>query len=158
VDDASLEYSSPEPGEISVARQGNRRERDPRTFALIGAAMEVHRQLGCGFAEPVYQEALDIELTARGIPFSREVELPVHYKGRTLRTAYRADYVAYGCVVVELKALAGIGGIEEAQVLNYLKATGFQLGLLLNVGAKSLQYKRVVLSLPQRQPIVVVSP
>jgi GxxExxY protein len=120
-------------------------ERDPRTFAIIGAAMEVHRQLGCGFLEAVYQEALEMELARRDIPFQRQVELPIFYKGTRLETSYKADLVCFGEVIVELKALAEIGGIEEAQVINYLKATGIKVGLLLNFGSRSLQYKRYVL-------------
>jgi len=117
---------------------------DLRTGAIIGAAIEVHRQLGHGFLEPVYQEALSLELAARGIPHRREVLLPVQYKGRTLACAYRADFLCYEEILVELKAVAAIGGVEQAQVINYLKATGLRLGLLLNFGAPRLQIKRIV--------------
>jgi GxxExxY protein len=113
---------------------------------VIGAAMEVHRQLGCGFLEPVYQEALAVEFSLQGIPFRREVELPVFYRGTALRTSYRADFVCFDRTVVELKALAKLGPVEEAQVLNYLKATGHEVGLLLNFGSPSLEYKRYVFS------------
>src|SRR5688500_9832728 len=111
-------------------------ENDPRTYAIIGAAMEVHRELGCGFLEPVYQEAMEIELAARGIPFSAQCDLVILYKGRPLKCTYRPDFICYDSVIVELKALSQIGGIEEAQVINYLKATGLQVGLLLNFGAR----------------------
>ena len=121
-------------------------ERDQETFAIIGAAMEVHRVLGHGFLEAVYQEALAEEFTIRGIPFRREVELPVMYKGRELKTAYRADFVCYGSIIVELKALEKIGGTERAQVLNYLKATGINRAMLLNFGSPSLQHERLVLN------------
>lgn len=117
---------------------------DPRTFAIIGAAMEVHSQLGSGFLEAVYQEALAFELTLRKIPFVREVNLPIVYKGSRLETFYKSDFICFESVIVELKAMVSLGGIETAQVLNYLKATGFDIGLLLNFGANSLEFKRVV--------------
>lgn len=117
---------------------------DPRTYAIIGAAMEVHRELGPGFLEAVYQEALAIELSLRGILFQREVELPIAYKGKTLQTAYRADFICYDEVVIELKSIKQLGVIEEAQLLNYLKATGYQVGLLINFGAASLETRRFV--------------
>jgi GxxExxY protein len=119
---------------------------DPRTYAIIGAAMEVHRQLGCGFLEPVYQEALAIELTERQIPFLREVKLTLVYKETPLDTNYCADFICYRSVVVELKALSRISGTEEAQVINYLKATGHEVGLLINFGTKSLEHRRFALS------------
>jgi len=119
---------------------------DPRTYAIIGAAMEVHKQLGCGFLEPVYQEALAIELSKRGIPFSREVKLPVFYKEMRLNTPYRVDFICFDEVAVELKAIAHLGGTEEAQLINYLKASGREIGLLLNFGARSLTYRRFILS------------
>ena len=121
-------------------------EQDPETYAIIGAAMEVHRELGCGFLEIPYQEALAQELNEGGIPFAREVTLPILYKGRPLDCLYRADFICYGTIIVELKAIKTISSIEEAQLLNYLKATGHERGLLLNFGAPSLQIKRMIFS------------
>ena len=106
--------------------------------------MEVHRQLGPGFLEAVYQEALAIELTERGIPYRRELDLPVHYKGHRLSCTYRVDFVCYDSVIVEIKALQALSGVEEAQILNYLKATYLERGLLLNFGRPSLQFKLLV--------------
>lgn len=122
-------------------------QRDPETFAIIGAAMEVHRELGHGFLEAVYQEALAIELAARKIPFRREVPLVVNYKGQKLACSYRADFVCYENVLVELKAVSQLTGVDEAQVINEMKATGMQRALLFNFGTPSLEYKRRVFNL-----------
>ncbi len=122
-------------------------KRDPMTYSIIGAAMEVHRTLGCGFLEAVYQEALAAEFVLQKIPFQREVEIPIYYKDQVLSTKYRADFVCFEKIVVELKALSQLGGQEEAQLINYLKATGLKRGMLLNFGAESLEYKRFVFNL-----------
>jgi GxxExxY protein len=125
-----------------------REERDPQTYAIIGAAMEVHSQLGCGFLEAVYQEALAKELALRNIPFKREVELLVTYKGEPLATRYRADFICFDEIIVELKAASALTPADVAQLLNYLKDTGFHRGLLLNFGSQSLQFERKVLGSP----------
>ena len=122
----------------------DRAERDPRTYAIIGAGMEVHKHLGCGFLESVYQEAFAIELGSRGIPFRREVRLPVNYKGQVLITSFCADFICFDSLVVELKALTQMSGSEEAQLINYLKATRYEVGLSLNFGTRSLEHRRFV--------------
>ncbi|MHB0937247.1 MAG: GxxExxY protein [Armatimonadota bacterium] len=132
-----------------MEHEGNAKERDPQTYAIIGAAIEVHKTLGAGFLEAVYQEALAIELQRRGIPFKREVSLPIFYKGTTLSCAYRADFVCFEDIVLEL-AEDALTSTDQAQVLNYLKATGFERGLLLNFGAPSLERKRLYLTGPHR--------
>jgi len=119
---------------------------DPRSYAIIGAAMEVHRVLGCGFLEPVYQKALAVEFSKRKILYLNERSFPVFYKEIKLDAPYRPDFICFENVVVELKALARISGIEESQVINYLKVTGYEVGLLLNFGTRSLEYRRFVLT------------
>jgi GxxExxY protein len=106
--------------------------------------MEVHKQLGHGFLEAVYQDAAVIEFRLRQIPFEKEVSLPIQYKGIRLPTHYRADFICFSDIIVELKALNTLSSTEEAQVLHYLKATGLPRALLINFGAPSLQYKRLV--------------
>ena len=128
-------------------KSADNNQRDPETFAIIGAAMEVHRELGHGFLEAVYQEALAIELAVRKIPFQREVPLAVNYKGQKLACSYRADFVCYENVLVELKAISQLTGADEAQVINEMKVTGMQRALLFNFGAPSLEYKRRVFNL-----------
>jgi GxxExxY protein len=117
-------------------------------YKIIGAAMEVHTQLGGGFLEAVYQEALEIEFIARGIPFTPQKELPVHYKGKTLKKNYVADFVAFDGIIIEIKSISNLTELEKAQVLNYLKATGVQLGLLINFGPNKLEWQRIVLTHP----------
>ena len=120
---------------------------DQRTYQIIGAAMEVHRELGSGFLEAVYQEALAIEFTNMGVPFKAQPEININYKGKPLKKRYEPDFICYDAVVVEIKALSALSGLEEAQLINYLKATELKIGLLINFGAKSLEHKRFVYNL-----------
>ena len=114
-------------------------------FQIVGAAIEVHRELGCGFLEPVYQEALEIELQTRDIPFSPQEPLTILYKNHSLKKLYIPDFICFGQIIVELKALDRLTGKEESQILNYLKATGLRVGLLLNFGSVGrLEWKRFI--------------
>ena len=117
---------------------------DKRTYKIIGAAIEVHKELGCGFLEAVYQEALGREFSTQGIPFKSQPVIEISYKGRPLNKKYQPDFICYEEIILEIKALSSLSGIEEAQLINYLKATGLKVGLLINFGGKSLEHKRLV--------------
>ena len=119
-------------------------QRDPETYAVIGAAMTVHAELGGGFLEAVYQEALEREFILQDIPYEREKRLPIWYRGQELSCYYQADFVCFENVIVELKAVKQLSGVEKSQVLNYLKASGLGKALLINFGARSLQYQRLI--------------
>ncbi len=114
------------------------------SYKIIGAAMVVHKELGCGFSEKVYQEALALEFAAQGIPFEREKRLRVSYKGQLLEQDFYADFVCYDKIIVELKALPRLQSDHMAQVMNYLKCTQMRLGLLFNFGQTSLDKQRVI--------------
>jgi GxxExxY protein len=114
------------------------------SFAIVGAAMEVHREMGFGFFELIYQEALEVEFALKKIPNVREGELKVSYKGHLLDKRYKVDFLCYEKIIVETKAVAHLLPEHEAQVLNYLKASGLKLGLLINFGAPSLEHRRIV--------------
>jgi GxxExxY protein len=103
-------------------------------YAIVGAAMEVHNELGAGFAEAVYQEAMEMELTRGRIPFERQKKLKIVYKGVELKCEYVADLICYGAIIVELKAIRELTKKDESQILNYLKATGLRVGVLINFG------------------------
>ena len=103
-------------------------------YAIQGAVFDVYREMGCGFLEPVYQECLEKELKVRGIPFESQKELQLSYKGEVLNLTYKPDFICYGNIIVELKAVKEIDDVHRAQVFNYLKATGLRLGLLVNFG------------------------
>ena len=115
-------------------------------YAVVGAAMDVHRELRSGFLEAVYQEAMEVELTARRVPFARQVPIPIYYKGQALEKKYIADLICYGQVLVELKHIDQLTGLEEAQLLNYMHALRFRVGLLINFGDPGrLDWQRYVL-------------
>jgi GxxExxY protein len=115
-------------------------------YQIVGAAMDVYYQLGRGFLEPVYQEALEVELGRRHIPFEAQKRLTIYYKGEALKKEYVADFICFGQIIAELKVCEGLTGREEAQLLNYMKATRNGVGLLLNFGSRiRLEWKRYVI-------------
>ena len=114
-------------------------------YEIIGAAMEVHKELGSGFLEAVYQEAFLIELRGRKMPFEAQKKLGIFYKGKLLEKEYYADVVCYEKIIVELKALDRLTSKEESQILNYLRASMLKVGVLVNFGASSLEWKRFVI-------------
>ena len=117
------------------------------SYKIIGAAIEVHKTLGCGFTEPVYQEALEYEFKLRGIPYEREKVLQVNYKDIVLEKEFRVDFLCYDKIIVELKSVSDMIDEHYAQVYNYLKTTGCELGLLINFGNTSLEYNRIPCSI-----------
>jgi GxxExxY protein len=124
------------------------------TGEIIGAAMEVHSQLGPGFLESVYEEAFTVELELKGIKFQKQKELPVFYKGRNIKQ-FVCDFIVEDRIIVELKAIKQIGEIEKLQVINYLKASGYEIGLLFNFGDKSLEWKRLINSKTTRENLSI---
>ena len=122
-------------------------KRDKETYSIIGAAMAVHAELRSGFLEAVYQDALEIEFQTRGIPHEREKRLPLYYHGKRLKSFYKADFICFSTVIVELKAMGRLSGTEGMQIINYLRASTLKKALLLNFGTRSLQHKRLVLNL-----------
>lgn len=115
------------------------------SYQIVGSCFEVYNEMGCGFLEPVYQECLAIEFRLRSIPFIEQHELTLEYKGETLESTYKPDFICYDRIIVELKAVSDLTDKHRAQVHNYLKATGYRLGLLVNFGQHpKLQYERIV--------------
>ena len=117
--------------------------RDPKTYDILGAAMEVHNGLGHGFLEAVYQSALAVEFATRKIPYRREAPMDIIYRGKPLDVKYRVDFLCFDSVLVELKAISGLASRDEGQVINYLTATGLRRALLINFGLPKLEYKRL---------------
>ena len=118
---------------------------EQKSYKIIGACIEVHKELGSGFLEGVYQEALEMEFENLGIPFEREKELLIYYKNRKLQKKYKSDFICYNQILIELKALNYLTSEHESQIINYLKVTNLKIGFLFNFGEKSLKYKRFVL-------------
>lgn len=116
---------------------------EKESYEIRGAALEVHKELGCGFSEKVYQDALEVEFKKRGILYEREKRLIVQYKGVTLAHDFYADFVCYDKIIVELKAVEKLLPIHKSQVINYLKVSGTQVGLLFNFGETSLETDRL---------------
>lgn len=115
------------------------------SYKIMGACFEVYKEKGCGFTEPVYQECLQIELQRQGIPFVAQPILELEYKGTKLEQYFKPDFVCFGVIVVELKALSNLVDEHRAQVLNYLHALNFRLGLLVNFGHyPKVEYERIV--------------
>jgi GxxExxY protein len=116
------------------------------SYKIVGAAFKVYNNLGHGFLEAVYQEALEIELQRQGIPYEREKELKINYDGIELKQTYKADFVCFGKIIVELKAVSALDDAHRSQVYNYLHATGYKLGLLLNFGCSDeLEHERILI-------------
>jgi GxxExxY protein len=115
------------------------------SYNIIRACISVHNELGCGFLEAVYQEALAIEFRNYSIPFNQETSLDIYFRNMKLNKKYIADFICYDKIIIELKAISKIATEHEAQLLNYLNATGLKLGILINFGEISLKYKRFVL-------------
>jgi GxxExxY protein len=115
------------------------------SYQIIGCCMEVHKQLGCGFKEAVYQEALEMEFIENDLVFEREKKLKIHYKGKRLKKKYSPDFVCFDKIILELKATNELTNMHKSQLFNYLKVSDFHLGLLINFGTPSLQYKRFIL-------------
>ena len=116
---------------------------EEETGKILNACMEVHKELGNGFLEPVYQEALEEEFKIQKIPYEREKLLTVMYKGKKLSKEYFADFVCYGNIIIELKAVTSLVKGHKAQVINYMKATNSEIGILVNFGENSLKWERI---------------
>jgi GxxExxY protein len=116
------------------------------SYQIMGACFEVYKEMGCGFVEPVYQECLEMEFTLQGLLFKPQQELLLPYKGRPLKQTYIPDFLLFDKIVLEIKAVKELANEHRAQVHNYLKATGFRLGLLVNFGHyPKVEYERIVL-------------
>jgi GxxExxY protein len=116
-------------------------------YKIIGAAIEVHKELGSGFLESVYEEAMVYESKKKEIPFETQVKIPIFYKGHKLKKEFIADYIGFKKIIAEFKCIPCLTKVEEAQIINYLKATKLKVGLLINFGSKEkLEWKRYILT------------
>ncbi len=114
------------------------------SYKIVGAMLNVHNELGCGFLEAVYQDALEIEFSMQGIPYEREKEYDILYKGHVIDKKYRVDFVCYDKIIVELKAIDMLLSVHYSQVLNYLKMSSLKLGILANFGESKLNTQRII--------------
>ena len=128
--------------QISQISQTNKKDRF--SYDIIGSAMEVHRELGPGFLEAVYQEALEIELREREMQFISQPQVKLHYKQFPMDKYYRPDFICFGTHIVEIKAESAMTVVDEAQIINVLKASKLKIGLLINFGQSSLKYRRFI--------------
>ena len=119
-------------------------QKDPRSYAVIGAAMEVHKELGPGFLEAIYQEAMEMELDLRTISYLSQPEVKIFYKGKKMKKFYKPDFICFNDLVIEIKAEKTLTKVDETQVINVLKSTRHHTGLLINFGEPSLIYRRFV--------------
>ena len=129
---------------MDLLKEFGLKERDKKSYAIIGACMEVHKVLGAGFLEKVYQDALEVEFKRRNIPYEREKMFKIIYKGVELQHVFQSDFVCYDEYIVELKAVKELDDIHRAQVINYLHASGLEHSLLINFGETSLRYERYI--------------
>tara|TARA_R110002072_G_scaffold258339_1_gene417012 strand:- start:12173 stop:12565 length:393 start_codon:yes stop_codon:yes gene_type:complete len=127
-----------------MEEKGNKLLFEKETYTIIGACMTVHSEMGSGFLESVYHEALEKEFKEQQIPFESQKKLNLFYKGSQLKKYFKADFVCYNQILVELKSATFMHKLNDAQLINYLKATNFKVGLLINFGESSLQWKRFV--------------
>jgi len=129
-----------------------------KVYQIIGAAIDVHRELGYGFLESVYEEAMTIESNRRSIPHETQVRIPIYYKGKTLEKEFIADYVGFEKIIAEFKCVPQLAKTEKAQIINYLKATGMEVDLLINFGSKGkLEWERFVFTSSSAKNIKTLS-
>jgi GxxExxY protein len=114
------------------------------SYRIIGACIEVHKKLGAGFLESVYAEALELEFRKLNIPYEREKKLSIYYENQKLKKYFKADFLCYNSIILELKATNSLVKTDRAQILNNIKATQMRLGLLINFGSESLKYERFI--------------